>query len=52
MVLTLPKWKAHGHAGQTRPLLGATTDVSASGWPAIFDADTDQHSEKSVMKYS
>jgi hypothetical protein len=52
MVLTLPKWKTHGHAGQTRPLLGATADVRTSGWPAIFDADTDQHSEKTAMKYS
>jgi len=52
MVLTLPKWKAHEQAGQTRPLLGATTDVRASRWPAIFDADTHQHSEKTDMKYS
>jgi len=51
-VLTLPKRNAHGHAGQTRPLLGATADVRSSGWPAIFDADTDQHSEKTATKYS
>ena len=52
MVLTFPKWNAHRRAGETRPLVGAMADVRASGWTAIFEADTDQHSEKTAMKYS
>jgi hypothetical protein len=34
LVLTLRKWNVYGHAGQTRPLLGATADVRASKWMA------------------